>query len=1234
MIDARYNTPEIRAQLNELLASRILVLDGAMGTMIQRHELDEAAYRGAAFANHPSSLKGCNDLLSLTQPQIIRDIHRQYLDAGADIIETNTFNATSISMADYDLCEQVVAINKTSAELARQAVDEKATEDGGGPYFVAGSLGPTNRTASLSPDVNNPAYRAVTYDQLKDAYYEQVDGLIQGGVDLLLPETTFDTLNLKAALFAIETYFRDHGVRVPVIASVTITDLSGRTLSGQTVEAFWASISHADLTAVAMNCALGAQQMRPFLEELANVAPLPLLCYPNAGLPNEMGEYEQSPAEMAALLAGFAQDGLVNMVGGCCGTTPEHIRSIADAVFGIEPRTPPAPSDRPTWSGLEPYTLYKGTTFTMVGERTNVSGSRKFRRLIGSQDYESAVKVARNQVEGGANLIDVNMDEGLLESAKEMTTFLNQIAAEPDISRVPVMVDSSKFDVIEAGLKCTQGKSVVNSISLKEGEAEFLRQADICRRYGASVVVMAFDEHGQATETGHRVSICKRAYQLLIEKAGFAPQDIIFDPNILAIGTGIEEHDNYGVSFIESTRQIKAECPGALISGGVSNLSFSFRGNDRVREAIHSVFLYHAIQAGMDMGIVNAGQLEVYDEIAPDMLTHVEDLVLNRRPDATDRLLTFAASLGEDTTRTESARHAWREEPLPERIQHALLKGVSDFVEEDMKEALAAYPTPLSIIEGPLMDGMNVVGDLFGEGKMFLPQVVKSARVMKRAVAHLEPHMDPSDQVSRKGKLVMATVKGDVHDIGKNIVGVVLGCNGYEVVDLGVMVSAEKILQTAREQNCDLIGLSGLITPSLDEMVHVAREMTRQGFETPLLIGGATTSKKHTAVKIAPAYPFITLHVRDASRSVGAVSRLMNETGRIELARENRDEQARLVQAFEDRRAQAPIKSIQAVRELRLQTDWANMEIATPEQLGTRTVETLSIADVTDYIDWGPFFVAWELKASFKKQMDDPEVGPHYQELWDDAHRILDGITTDNALKLRAVCGFYPANSIGDDIVVFNDESRESERCRFHMLRQQEGRPGKKSPFQSLADYVAPVSSGRADYLGAFAVTAGIGIETLIGRFDADHDDYGSIMVKALADRLAEALTELLHERMRGAWGIAELAKPMLDDLVHSRFQGIRPAHGYPACPDHTEKGTLFELLDVQSRIGVSLSENYAMMPAASVSGLVFSHPESRYFGVGRIGRDQVVDYAKRKAMSVSDVERWLSPNLGYDIQD
>ncbi|MCK6528838.1 methionine synthase [Myxococcota bacterium] len=1217
-----------RSLLSSLMKERILVLDGAMGTMIQRYRLGEADYRGAAFASHPRALKGCNDLLALTRPDVIEEIHLAYFDAGADIVETDSFNATSVSMEDYGLEDRVLDINLAAARIARQAAEKAMARDPSRPRFVAGSIGPTTKTASLSPDVNDPALRSITFDALVRAFYEQVDGLVQGGVDLLLSETNIDTLNLKAALFAIEQYFCDKGTRLPVFASVTIPDRSGRTLSGQTIEAFWTSIEHADLAGVAINCALGAEDMRPHVEALSQGAPVPLLVYPNAGLPNEMGEYDDTPESMARVLGDFAARGWINVAGGCCGTTPEHVRAIAREVARHAPRVPPAPSPNPRWSGLERYEIFPGANFTMVGERTNVTGSKRFRELVLAGDYEGAVAVARSQVEGGANVLDVNMDEGLLDAEAAISTFLNQIASEPDVARLPVMIDSSRFSVIEAGLKCVQGKSIVNSISLKEGEEEFLRQARLVRRYGASVVVMGFDEHGQATEVEHRIRIAERAFRLLVEEAGFKPHDVIFDPNVLAIGTGIEEHDAYAVNFIEAARGIKERCPGALISGGVSNLSFGFRGNNRVREAIHAVFLYHAIRGGMDMGIVNAGQLAAYDEIPRDLLEHVEDLVLNRRPDATERLVGLAATL-KGKGKGAGPELAWRQAPLAERVAHALLTGTADHVEQDMEEALAAYPQPLDVIEGPLMAGMGAVGDLFGAGKMFLPQVVKSARVMKKAVAVLEPHMERGEGGHSAGRIVVATVKGDVHDIGKNIVGVVLRCNNYDVVDLGVMVPAEKILDAAQEIGADAVGLSGLITPSLDEMVHVAKEMERRGMKVPLLIGGATTSQKHTAVRIAPCYSAPVVHVQDASRSAPVVGRLMNAEERGRLDAENRAEQARLRERYESRRSQSPLLPLTAARAAREVTDWTAYAPPRPESEGERVVLEAGVRDLIPYIDWAPFFHAWEFRGDWRRNLEDPEKGEKARELYHDAGAMLEHLARDGALRARAVYGFFPAASEGDDVVVYRDAARDAERCRFPMLRQQERRGD--GPQRCLADWIAPREGGVPDWIGAFVVTAGIGADALAARHEAAHDPYSAIMVKALADRLAEAFTEVVHQRMRREWGFGRDEDLSPEDLRRERYRGIRPAPGYPACPDHTGKRTLFAMLGAEEATGVRLTESCAMWPAASVSGLVLSHPASRYFAVGRIGRDQVESYAQRRGTAVGEVERWLAPWLGYE---
>jgi 5-methyltetrahydrofolate--homocysteine methyltransferase len=1220
------------SRLGHLLRERILVLDGAMGTMIQSYRLGEADYRGKRFADHPRDLKGCNDLLCLTRPEVIAEIHRKYLDAGADVIETNTFNAQAVSLADYGLSPLAYEINKAAAELAVRAAREATAATPDRPRFAAGSLGPTNRTASLSPDVENPAFRAITFDELKAAYKDQARGLLDGGVDLLLPETTFDTLNLKAALFAIQELFAERGAAVPVVASLTITDQSGRTLSGQTLEAAWISIAHAPLTAVGLNCALGAEQMAPFLEDLQRVAPLPITCYPNAGLPNELGGYDETPAKMAATLGTFAREGWVNAVGGCCGTTPAHIQAIAQAVAGVSPHGPATPAAFTYLSGLEPLSLRPDSNFTVIGERTNVTGSKRFARLISAGDYEAALAVARDQVSGGANILDVNMDEGLLDSERAMTTFLNMIGSEPEIAKLPIMVDSSKWSVLEAGLKCLQGKGVVNSISLKEGEEVFEEHARAIRRYGAAVVVMAFDEEGQAVTADRKVAIATRAYRILTERVGFPPEDIIFDANILTVGTGIEEHQDYAVAFLDAVRRIKQECPGAKTSGGVSNVSFAFRGNEPVREAMHAAFLYHAIRAGLDMGIVNAGQLAVYDDIPKDLLEHVEDVLFSRRPDATERLVAFAAGV-KSQEKTQDRDEAWRAAPVERRLEHALVHGVVDHIEEDTAEALARYGRPLAVIEGPLMAGMNVVGDLFGSGKMFLPQVVKSARVMKKAVAWLEPYLEAEKAAgggasSFRARVLMATVKGDVHDIGKNIVGVVLGCNNYEVIDLGVMVPAERILREARERDADLIGLSGLITPSLDEMVHVAREMKRQGFTIPVLIGGATTSRKHTAVKIAPEYPGATVHVVDASRAVDVVGSLVSPALKAPFLADVRDDYESLRRAYGEREGAETVSYAEA-RSRRPALAWSRDDVPRPGFLGARTVATIGLDELLPYIDWTPFFHAWELKGTYPRILEHPQHGAAARELFDNAQKLLGHIVDKRLLHAFGVYGFFPANAAGDDVVLWEDESRTAERARLHFLRQQTAK-AEGEPLLSLADFIAPKESGVADFVGAFAVTTGIGVDALVKKYEADHDDYSAILVKALADRLAEAFAELLHHRARVEWGYGREERPSLDDLIHERYRGIRPAPGYPACPDHTEKAILWDLLDVESAASIRLTENFAMHPAASVSGFYFAHPKSRYFSLGKIGRDQVEDYARRKGQSVDEAERWLRPYLAY----
>ncbi len=1217
--------------LGDLLTDRILLFDGAMGTRIQALGLGEAEFRGARFAEHAKPLKGCNDILCLTQPQAIEKIHEEYLEAGADIVETNTFNANAISLLDYGIEDLAYEINAAAAAAARTAVDRSNARDDGS-RLVAGSLGPTNRTASMSPDVNDPGFRAVSFDQLAAAYYDQARGLVDGGVDLLLAETTFDTLNLKACLFAIARLREERGLRVPVLASVTITDRSGRTLSGQTLEAFLTSIGHADLAAVGINCAFGPHQMSPFVEELSRLSHLPVFAYPNAGLPNEFGGYDMGPDEMARALTEWAREGWLNLVGGCCGTTPEHIAALREGIEGLSRRRAPEPDGFTHLSGLERLVIRPDTNFIMVGERTNVAGSRKFARLIREEEYEEAVVVAREQVEGGANIIDVNMDEGMLDSPEAMTAFLNHVAAEPEIVRVPVMLDSSDFSVIEAGLKCVQGKGVVNSISLKEGEEAFRRQARLVKGYGAAVIVMAFDEEKQATTVEERVRVCSRAHRILTEEVGFDEADIIFDTNILTVATGIEEHAEYAINFIEAARQLKALFPRCHISGGVSNISFSFRGNDRVREAMHAAFLYHAIQAGMDMGIVNAGQLAVYEEIPADLRELVEDVLFNRRPDATERLVTFAEQV-KDAGPAAVEEEAWREEPVESRLSHALVRGIADYIDEDVDEALEQYERPLHIIEGPLMDGMNVVGDLFGSGKMFLPQVVKSARVMKRAVARLTPLMEAESAASgggmKRAKLVFATVKGDVHDIGKNIVGVVLRCNNYEVIDLGVMVPADRILDTAVAEDADVIGLSGLITPSLDEMVHVAGEMERRGLKLPLLIGGATTSKRHTAVKIAPAYGRETVHVLDASRAVPVVQELMDPDARAALDATNRADQERMREEYETR-AGTRLLSYADALERRCPIDWENCEPDVPEFTGSRVLREFPLAELVPYIDWSPFFHTWEIRGRYPDLLDDPVRGPAARELFANARELLDRIVEEGLLMAHGVYGFYPANADGDDLVLFTDETRSAELTRFHTLRQQkEARKG--TPQYALADFVAPRDSGREDYIGAFAVTAGHRSDELAKGFEAEHDEYNAIMTKALADRLAEAFAECLHARVRREWGYGRDEQLSNEDLIRERYRGIRPAPGYPATPDHTEKPILFDLLGAREATGIELTESFAMWPAASICGLYIAHPAARYFAVSAVGRDQVQAYAVRKSMTVAEVERWLGPVLGYD---
>jgi 5-methyltetrahydrofolate--homocysteine methyltransferase len=1215
-------------ELKELLSRKILILDGAMGTMIQSQKLDEAGFRGERFRDHRFELKGCNDLLSITRPEVIESIHREYLEAGADILETNSFNANAISMADYGLEKAVFEMNRSAAECARLAIDAYRRNHPGAVRFAAGSIGPTNRTLSLAVDVNDPGRREKTFDDFVTAYSEQVRGLLAGGVDILLVETIFDTLVAKAALFAIEQVFETSGRRVPVMVSGTITDRSGRTLSGQLIEAFWNSVSHIDLLSVGINCALGAREMRPYIEELSRLAPVYVSSYPNAGLPNAFGGFDETPEKMAADLSDFAANGWINFAGGCCGTTPDHIRAIASAVSRHVPRTIPKVERFTRLSGLEPLTIRPDSNFIVIGERTNVTGSPKFAKFILEGKLEEALSVARQQVEGGANLLDVNMDEGLLDSEKAMRDFLNLVASEPEISKLPIMIDSSKWSVLEAGLKCLQGKGVVNSISLKEGEEPFKRQARLIRRYGAAVVVMAFDEEGQATTTTRRLEICRRAHRILTEEIGFPPEDIIFDPNVLTVATGIEEHNGYAVSFLEATRQIKAELPGVRVSGGVSNISFSFRGNKAVREAMHSAFLYHAIAAGLDMGIVNAGQLEVYEQIAPELKELVEDVLLNRRDDATERLVTFADSVRQKE-KSSVSEDAWRALRVEERLSHALVKGIVDFIDQDVEEARLKYGRPLSVIEGPLMDGMNVVGDLFGSGKMFLPQVVKSARVMKKAVAILLPYLEAQKEGAARqtaGKIVMATVKGDVHDIGKNIVGVVLSCNNYDVVDLGVMVSADRILKAAREENADLIGLSGLITPSLDEMVHAAGEMEREGFRLPLLIGGATTSPLHTSIKIAPCYRGPVVHVADASRAVNVAASLMSRDLSPEFLRLNRDAQESARARYRGRE-ERPLLTLEEARRRRTPIEWRQEDLAIPEFTGIRVIDDLDLSSLVEFIDWTPFFNAWELRGSYPRIFDDPKVGPKARELFNDGQKLLREILDGKLLAARGVYGFFPASSLGDDIEVYSGPDRSRIAAIFHTLRQQTPRR-EGEPQQALSDFIAPAGSGLKDSLGAFAVTAGIGAEELCRRFELDHDDYNSILTKALADRLAEAFAEWLHRRVRKEWGYGRSENLAIEELIRERYRGIRPAPGYPACPDHSEKRTLFDLLNAERNAGITLTESFAMLPASSVSGLYFAHREARYFAVGRIGRDQLLDYQRRKGAPLSVIERWLSPIL------
>jgi 5-methyltetrahydrofolate--homocysteine methyltransferase len=1221
--------------IQQLLRDRIAILDGAMGTMIQQRRLDEAAFRGERFRDWPKDLKGHNDLLNLTQPAVVEEIHRQYLEAGADIVETNTFNSQAISLADYGMQDLAYELSKAGAECARRAVAGLQAARPERRCFVAGAIGPTTKTSSISTDVNNPGARGTTYDELVAAYADQVRGLLDGGADLVLVETIFDTLNAKAAFFAIQQLFAAGARPVPIMASVTFIQAgSNRGVTGQTVEAFWNSISHVPLLSVGMNCALGPKEMRPLIEELSGIAPIYVSAHPNAGLPNPLlpTGFPETPDTLAPQLRDWAENGWLNIVGGCCGTTPAHIKLLSEAVRGLAPRRIPRIEPYTRLSGLEALTIRPDSNFVNIGERTNVTGSPAFAKLILQGKYEDALSVARQQVEGGAQIIDVNMDEGMLDSKAAMEKFLRLIAAEPDICKVPIMVDSSKWEVLETGLKNIQGKAVVNSISLKEGERKFIEQALLIRRYGAAVVVMAFDEKGQADTLERKTEICARSYKILTEQVGFDPTDVIFDPNVLTVATGIEEHNAYGVNFIEATRWIKRHLPGAKVSGGISNVSFSFRGNNVVREAMHSAFLYHAIKAGLDMGIVNAGQLAVYEEIPKDLLQLVEDVLLNRRPDATERLVAFAETVKRQD-KTVLKDDEWRNGTVEERLSHALVKGITDYIDQDTEEARQKYPKPLAVIEGPLMAGMNIVGDLFGSGKMFLPQVVKSARVMKKAVAYLLPFMEEEKKrlggYQSQGRVVLATVKGDVHDIGKNIVGVVLGCNNYEVIDLGVMVPCEHILAAARDQKADIVGLSGLITPSLDEMVHVAKEMTREGFHVPLLIGGATTSKAHTAVKIAPSYAPSVVHVLDASRAVGVVGNLMNPEQKEAFVDGIRKDYDRVRQAHQDRESK-PLLPLAEARARRLSSDWRVLDVPQPQRLGIEIIADQPLAELLPYIDWSPFFHTWELKGRYPAIFDHPTIGAKAKELFADAEQLLARIVADKLLTAKGVYGFFPASSTGDDIELYADGSRSSVAATIHTLRQQTEKPQGHANL-ALADYVAPKSAGRTDHVGAFAVTAGLGLDELCRAFDRDHDDYNSIMAKALADRLAEAFAEYLHKRVREQWGYGKDERLTNEDLIREQYRGIRPAPGYPACPDHTEKRTLFDLLDAERHAGMTLTESYAMLPAAAVSGWYFAHPDAKYFAVGKIGKDQVEDYARRKRMDVRTVERWLSPNLNYE---
>lgn len=1218
--------------IHEAIKNRILILDGAMGTMIQRYKLEEADYRGEAFKDHSCDLKGNNDLLCLTQPKYIEEIHTAYLEAGADILETNTFNANAFSMADYQLQHIVYDLNVAAVKLARKACEAYTAKDPSKPRFVAGVIGPTGKAASLSPDVNDPGFRAVTFDELVECYTEQLRGLVDGGCDLVLIETVFDTLNSKAAIFATLTYFEENNVRLPIMVSGTITDRSGRTLTGQVTEAFWNSVSHGDLFSIGLNCALGAAELKPYITDLARNATCWVSAHPNAGLPNELGEYDESPEAMAKVIEPFAAEGLVNIIGGCCGTSPDHIREIAKVAAKHKPRVIPDIPRLTRLSGLEPLTFRPELTFVNIGERTNITGSPKFARIIKEGNLDEALKIAQQQVDAGALIIDINMDEGMIDSEDMMRRFLNLVAAEPDICKVPIMIDSSKWSVIEAGLKCVQGKGIVNSISLKEGEEVFKERARKIRKYGFALICMAFDEQGQADTYERKIEICERSYNILTKDVGFPPEDIIFDPNILTIGTGLEEHNNYAVNFIETCRFIKKNLPHAHITGGVSNISFSFRGNNVVREAIHACFLYHAIKAGMDSGIVNPALLTVYQDIPADLLERVEDLVLNRREDATERLLEFAEQFKGQDNRSEEKKLEWREKSVEERLSHALVNGLSDYVDEDIAEIIPKYDRPLQIIEGPLMDGMKIVGDLFGSGQMFLPQVVKSARVMKKAVAILTPLIELEKKGAGggpAGKVLMATVKGDVHDIGKNIVGVVLGCNNYEIVDLGVLVPLEKILDEAKKHEVDVIGLSGLITPSLDEMVYVAKEMQSRKLTTPLLIGGATTSRIHTAVKIDPVYDGPVIHVTDASRSVGVVSQLLNQDTKASYVKEIKDKYQQARDEHASKKQTVNYLPLEQARQNKFSCDWNQVSITKPSFIGNREINDVQLEEIQNYIDWSPFFHTWELRGKYPDILKDPVVGAQATELFNDAQKMLKEVVGNKILSAKAVIGFYPANSCGDDIEIYEDDSRSNVLKIFHTLRQQSIR--KDQPNFALSDYIAPKESGVKDYIGFFASTAGIGIDAHVRAYEKDHDDYNAIMLKAIADRLAEAFAELLHEKVRKEfWGYSPDENCTNDELIKMRYRGIRPAPGYPACPEHTEKRSLFDLLNAEEAAGVTLTENFAMLPAAAVSGLYFAHPEARYFAVGKVEKDQVEDYAKRKGMSLDEAERWLSPNLAY----